>query len=209
MRHASESAMRIKQPLDDLFNNTNNVRVLRHLTMYPSSVITGRGIARELGMSHATCIRSLNALVNTGILLRRRVGNSATYEVSRDSKLYTDILEPAFRTEASLLQDLVETILGGIKGKVLAAYLFGSVARGEDTLSSDADILLLIKRSSDRGEVEKALVRNKEDAYRLYRLGVSTIVYDKDEFDSMKLKKSPLIEEISREGVLLAGREVR
>jgi len=201
--------MRIKRPLDDLFGNPNNVRVLRHMILYPSPVITGRGIARELGMSHATCIRSLNALVNTGILVRRRIGNSATYEIARDSMVYTDILEPAFRAEVGLLNNLVDTMLGGIKGKILAAYLFGSVARGEDTLSSDVDILVLIRRTGEKTTVEKALARNKEEAYRLYRLGVSTIVYAKDEYDRMKVKKNPLIEEVAREGVLLAGKEVR
>ncbi|MBU4489719.1 MAG: nucleotidyltransferase domain-containing protein [Actinobacteria bacterium] len=201
--------MRIKRPLDDLFSNRNNVRVLRQMILYPSSVMTGRGIARELGMSHATCIRSLNTQVNTGILTRRRVGNSATYEIARDSVLYTDILEPAFRAEARLLKQLADTVLCGIKGKVLAAYLFGSVARGDDTLSSDVDVLVLIKESGDKAAVEKALAQNKEDAYRLYRLGVSAIVYDKDEYDRMKAEKNPLIEEVMREGILLAGKEVR
>ncbi len=72
--------MRIKNPLDDIFGNRNNVRILRHMTLYPSPVITGRGLAKELGMSHATCIRSLNALVDTGIITRRTIGKSNVYE---------------------------------------------------------------------------------------------------------------------------------
>jgi predicted nucleotidyltransferase len=123
--------------------------------------------------------------------------------------LYAEILEPAFRAEARLLQRLVDTLLTGIKGKVLAAYLFGSVARGEDSLSSDVDILVMLKLPGDKAAVEKALARNREDAYRLYRLGVGAIVYDREEFDRMKNKKSPLTQEIMRDGVLLAGREVR
>lgn len=201
--------MRIKQPLDDLFGNPNNVKVLRHMVLYPSQVITGRGIARELGMSHATCTRSLNSLVNTGLLIRRRVGNSATYEIARDSALYMDILEPAFRVELRLLQRLADTLLTGIKGKVLSVYLFGSVARGEDTLSSDIDIMVLIRRQADKYAVEAALETNREKAYRLFRIGVSTMVYDEEEFKRMTAKKSPLAEEVISEGVLLTGAEVR
>lgn len=200
--------MRIKRPLDDLFGNPNNVKILRHLILYPSPVITGRGIARELGMSHATCIRSLNSLVNTGFLIRKRVGNSATYEVAKDSAMYTDILEPAFRAEAGLLQRLVDALMAGIKGKVLSVYLFGSVARGEDTLSSDVDILVLIRRQADKHAVETVIEKNKEKAYRLYRLGVGTVVYDKEEFERMRAKESPLTEEIIRDGILLTGAEV-
>lgn len=201
--------MRIKHPLDDLFGNPNNVKVLRHLVLYPSPVITGRGIARELGMSHATCIRSLNSLVNTGFLIRRRVGNSATYEIASDSALYADILEPAFRAESRLLQRLVDTLIAGIKGKVLSVYLFGSVARGEDTLSSDIDIMVLIRRQAEKDVVETTLETNREKAYRLFRIGVSAMVYDEEEFERMTAKKSPLAEEVISEGVLLAGAEVR
>jgi predicted nucleotidyltransferase len=201
--------MRINQPLDDVFGNPNNVRVLRHMILYPSPVLTGRGIARELGMSHATCIRSLNNLVDLGILLRKRVGSSATYEIAESSALLTDILEPAFKEESRLLQGLVDTMLVGIKGKILAVYLFGSVARKEDTPSSDVDIIVILKSRGDKALVEKALGRNKEQAYKRYRVGVSTITYDYEEFQRMKTQKHPLIREVVREGILLSGREVR
>jgi predicted nucleotidyltransferase len=121
----------------------------------------------------------------------------------------TDILEPAFRAESRLLQGLVETILSGIKGKILAVYLFGSVARGEDTPSSDVDILVILKQPVDRLSVEEALARNKEQAYKRYRVGVSTITYDYEEFQRMNAQKHPLITEVVKEGVLLFGKEVR
>jgi len=201
--------MRIKRPLDDLFGNPSNVRVLRHMILYPSPVLTGRGIARELGMSHATCIRSLNNLVDLGILSRKRVGSSATYEIAEASAIITDILEPAFNEEAHLLQGLVDTMLDGIKRKVLAVYLFGSVVREEDTPSSDVDILVIPKQPGDKQLVEKALARNKEQAYKRYRVGVSTITYDCEEFQKMKAQKHPLIREVFKEGILLSGKEVR
>jgi len=201
--------MRIKQPLDDLFGNPNSVKVLRHMILYPSPVITGRGIARELGMSHATCIRSLNDLVDLGILMRKRVGSGATYELADSSVILTDILEPAFRAESQLLNGLVDTMLQGIKAKVMSAYLFGSVARGEDTASSDVDMLVILKRASDKPSVEEHVAKNKENAYLRYRVGVSAIIYDIQRFKGMKDQKHPLVQEIVKEGVLLYGKEVR
>lgn len=201
--------MRVTKPLDDLFDNPNNVRLLRHIIRYPSSVITGRGLARELGMSHATCIRSLNRLVNTGILDRRRVGKGSTYEIAAQSVLYREILKPALTVESALLPGLVDSLLQGVKRRVHSVYLFGSVARGEDTLSSDVDILVLTKDRASKAAVNEALAHNKGNAYRLYRVGVTSIVYDLDEFGRMKSKKSPLVMEILKEGVLLFGREAR
>lgn len=201
--------MRIIRPLDDMFANPHSVRVLRHLVLFPSPVLTGRGLARELGMSHATCIRTLNNLVDIGTVTRRTVGRSSTYEIPRDSVVYKEILEPAFRSEARFLDDLVDTLLKGIKSKVLAVYLFGSVARGEDTPHSDVDILFVLKKPGDKAPVEKALDRNRGGAYRSYRVGVSVLTYDKSEFDRMKKEKHPLVMEMIREGIFKAGKEIR
>jgi DNA-binding IclR family transcriptional regulator len=66
--------MRINNPLDDIFQNKNNARILRQLALFPSSVITGRGLAKELGMNHATCIRALNSLVDIGAVSRKTIG---------------------------------------------------------------------------------------------------------------------------------------
>lgn len=199
--------MRVTKPLDNLFENPNNVKLLRHLILYPSPVITGRGLARELGMSHATCIRSLDRLVNIGILDRRRVGKSSTYEIAANSVLYREILKPAFEVESRLLPDLVDNLLKGVKRDIHAVYLFGSVARNEDTPSSDVDILVLTKSSGAKNRVREAVEHNREIIYRIYRIGVTAIVYDLDEFKRMKNRNNPLVIEVLKEGVLLAGKE--
>lgn len=196
------------KPLDDLFDNPNNVKLLRHLILYPSPVITGRGLARELSMSHATCIRSLDRLVNIGILDRRQVGRSSTYEIAADSVLYKEILKPAFEIESRLLSDLVDNLLKGVKKDIYSAYIFGSVARNEDTTASDVDILVLTKDSGAKNRVREAIELNKEIAYRLYRVGVTAIVYDLEEFERAKKRKSQLIIEVLKDGVPLVGKEV-
>ena len=99
--------MRIRQPLDDIFGNPNHIRILRHLVLFPSPVITGRGIARELGMSHVTCIRSLNSLADLGVINQKKVGTSMIYELPEDSVIISRILRPAIEEESRLLEGLV------------------------------------------------------------------------------------------------------
>ncbi|MBM3299564.1 MAG: nucleotidyltransferase domain-containing protein, partial [Deltaproteobacteria bacterium] len=135
--------MRVTTPLDELFDNPNNIKLLRHLVRYPSTSITGRGLARELGMSHVTCIRSLDRLVYAGIVDKRRVGTGYTYELASDSVLCKQVLKPMFRVEAGLLPNLLDLLLKGVKRSVHSVYLFGSMARSEDTPSSDVDILVI------------------------------------------------------------------
>jgi predicted nucleotidyltransferase len=200
--------MHLKRPLDDVFSNPNHVRVLRHLILYPSPVITGRGLARELGMSHVTCIRSLNALASLGIVNQKTVGTSTVYELPADSVVVTRILKPAFEEESKLLEGLASTLLEGIRSKVLSAYLFGSVARGDDTTESDVDILLVLKQGADKKAVENRLAGNSSAAYRLYRVGINVITYAYDEFQQMKQKGHPLVREVLSDGIFLKGKEV-
>lgn len=200
--------MRVRNPLDDIFGNRNNVRILRHMTLYPSPVITGRGLAKELGMSHATCIRSLNALVDTGIITRRTIGKSNVYELPVDSAVYASMLLPAFEAEKNLLNGLLEMLMKDIKGKVRAAYLFGSVARGEDTAESDIDILLILLPGTGKSQAESAIETNSKKAYRMFRAGINVVIYEYDEFQRMKARGHALIREIQSDGILLWGKEV-
>jgi len=199
--------MRVSYPLDDIFQNKNNVRVLRQLVMFPSRPFTGRGLANELEMNHATCIRALNSLADMGVISRRTIGRSSVYEIPNDSVLLKDFLKPLFEEEAGLLNDLVDVLTKGFKQSVLSVILFGSVARGEDTPQSDVDILLVLKAGADRKKVGEILEENEREVYQRYRVGINTLIYTSKEFERMKKNRHPLIEEILAEGVLLVGKE--
>lgn len=175
--------------------------------MYPSSVITGRGIARELGMSHVSCIRALNALVDLGALTRKAVGTSSTYDIPSESILFSKMLKPLFAEESSLLDGLVKCLLGDIQAEVYAAYLFGSRPRGDDTPCSDVDILLILRVGAKKKDIENKLNHNRYDAYRLYRVGINVITYSYDEYRRKKRQELPLIKEALSEGRLLMGKE--
>jgi len=200
--------MRITRPLDDILGNRNHVRVLRHLILFPSPVITGRGIARELAMSHVSCIRSLNELVAVGALMRKRVGTSTTYEIPADSILFSKMLKPLFVRESRLLDSLVGCLLDGFEKEVKAVFLYGSVARSEETENSDVDLLVVLKSGVKKGEITKKLASNKSEAFGLYLVGIHVITYSYNEYEAHKRQGLPLIKEVLSEGRLLVGKEV-
>lgn len=200
--------MRINRPLDDILGNRNRIRVLRHLILFPSPGITGRGIARELGMSHVSCIRSLNELVAAGALLRRSVGTSATYEIPEGSILFSRMLKPLFVQESRSLGSLARCLLDGIEKEVQALYLYGSVARSEETSNSDVDLLVVLKSGVKKGDVAKKLSSNRSEAFSLYLVGIHVITYSYNEYQKHKRQGLPLIEEVLSEGRLLVGKEV-
>ena len=81
--------------------------------------------------------------------------------------------------------------------------LYGSVARGEETESSDVDILIVLDKDS-RELKEKAL----DLAYELtlkHEIHVSPIVLSKEEFEKVESFGSKFLESVMDEGEFVRG----
>jgi len=146
-------------------------------------------------------------LADMGAISRKTVGRSSVYEIPDDTVLYKDLLRPLFEKEASLLDDLVGILGKGIKQCIISVYVFGSVARGEDTPASDIDLALILKAGTDKEKVEEVIAENEREAYRLYRIGTNILLYTCDELERLKQREHPLAREILSEGKLLYGKE--
>lgn len=187
--------MKVINPIDDILDNKNKVKLLRYMVMHPSGVATGRRLAKELGMNHATCMNALNSLHEAGIVDRKRVGSATVYEVARDTVVYKDLLKPLFKKEAGLLREATKILTRGLDEKVLGAFLFGSVAKGEETPGSDTDILLVVKDDVDKEEANEKLNENALEASKVFHTGFDVILYTKGEFERRKKRGHPFVKE--------------
>jgi len=85
-------------------------------------------------------------------------------------------------------------------GKGIELFLFGSVARGESSESSDVDILVLLKNPVSTSIEEEIF----DIAYEIgleYDIVFGIIVYTKKQWNRLSNIQSPLIVEIKKEGV--------
>jgi len=138
-----------------------------------------REIARLTGVSAGSLHRELKQLTDAGLLLRTSSGNQVRYQASRDCPIY-DELASIFRKTAGLA-DVLRGALAPLQGKIVLAMIFGSVAKGAETSSSDIDLLVV-------GSVSFAAVVQVCNASR-ERLGreVNPVVMTKAAFQN-KLK---------------------
>lgn len=98
-----------------------------------------------------------------------------------------------------IIAKLKEWAKGFSKDKnVVAVVLFGSLAKGEATPASDADILILLKESNLRFD-------ERIPQFIPTGVGISVEVfpYTLEEFRSLLDNKSPLAEEVSKNGIVL------
>jgi predicted nucleotidyltransferase len=98
-------------------------------------------LAKFLRTTPSSLQRDLKALVNGGILQQRREGTRAYVKADIRSPLFTDLRGLVEKT-AGLLPTLRQ-LLEQFDTRVDVAFVYGSVARGEEHATSDVDLLII------------------------------------------------------------------
>src|ERR671923_1700312 len=152
--------MRLEHDLDEVFAGRSNVRILRALYELPDGVpASAREIARRAGLSHPTALTALDALIDLGIVVRRRSIGSNGFLLNRHHAIYRS-LASLFDWERHLREELLTFLRREVSRRLpwlLAAYLFGSSARRDMGSGSDIDLAILIPDDSGIDQAEQAL----------------------------------------------------
>lgn len=116
-------------------------RVLALLLLRPEESRHVRDIARELGKPPGTLLRELNALAKAGVLQRRRVGNQVHFQADAASPIYEDLRNILKKTVG--IADVLREALAPLAAKIDTAFVYGSVARGDERPGSDLDLMIV------------------------------------------------------------------
>lgn len=116
-------------------------RVLGLLLLHPDTTYHVRELARLTGTSAGTLHKELTKLTTGGVLRRQEVGNQVRYSADRDCPVFEE-LASILRKTSGLVDVLVEA-LSSIEKNIALAFVFGSVARGEQQSNSDVDVMLV------------------------------------------------------------------
>jgi predicted nucleotidyltransferase len=98
-------------------------------------------LANRLETSPSSLQRELSSLVTCGILVRRREGTRAYFKAETKSPVFRD-LQQLFEKTAGLAATM-EQMLTPFGGKILCAFVYGSVAGGREHASSDVDLMVI------------------------------------------------------------------
>jgi len=181
--------MRFHEPLDDILSSRIKVRTLRLFSRTRGSY-SGREAARLIGFSHNPTIQALKELEAQGLLKRRSIGASHEYTLNEDHLLVSGVLLDAFETERDALLDITSIFEEQIGKDFEEAVIFGSVARGEERLDSDVDLLIIIKDIADKEDVEDRV--NEATSLAMVTSGnpISPVLVTRSEYEKRKKAKS-------------------
>jgi predicted nucleotidyltransferase len=138
---------------DALFTGTQQ-RVLGLLFGQPERSFYATELIGLAGIGSGAVQRELARLVQSGLVTVRAIGNQRHYQANPTSPLFAELRGLVLKT-VGLAEPLREA-LQPLAGQIQAAFVYGSVAKRQDTAASDID-LMVISDSLSYGDTFAAL----------------------------------------------------
>ena len=125
---------------DALFSGTQQ-RVLGLLCGNPERSYYARELIRLVAGGTGAVQRELERLSQSGLVSVRPIGNQKHYQANPASPVFAELCALANKTFA--LADPLREALMPLASSIDAAFVYGSVARREDTAASDVDLMVI------------------------------------------------------------------
>lgn len=166
-------------------------RVLSLLLLHPEQSLHLREIARALDKPAGTLLRELKALADAGVLLRLPVGNQVRFQANPACPIYEELRGIVKKTVG--VADVLREALAPLAAKVDIAFVYGSLASGEERAGSDVDVMII--GSARFSEVVTAL----EPAQAALRREVNPSVYSALEWKTKLAAREPFLRNVLAE----------
>ncbi len=125
---------------DALFSSTQQ-RVLGLLFGQPERSFFATEVIGRVGAGSGAVQRELKKLADSGLVTVSRVGNQKHYQANPSAPIYSELCSLVRKTVA--LAEPLRRALDPAREAIQLALVYGSVAKGADTASSDVDLLLV------------------------------------------------------------------
>ena len=109
-----------------------------HRSFYANEVI---GLARS---GTGAVQRELAWLEASGLVVVARVGNQKHYQANAGSPVFAELRALVLKTSG--LADVLRAALAPVSRSIRAAFVYGSIAKGQDTAASDIDLMVVSDR---------------------------------------------------------------
>jgi predicted nucleotidyltransferase len=127
--------------LGALLLGRTRLAILALLLDKPGRRLYLRQIVRLTGAAQGGVQRELDFLVRAGILSKTREGNLAYFEANRMAPIYEELRGLVRKTAG--IPELLRTALLPHAPSIARAFVYGSVARGEEGAASDIDLMVI------------------------------------------------------------------
>lgn len=182
----------------------SSIRVLRVLEGV-SVALSITQIARQAHLTRPAVVTILECLEKKGIVFVARSGNARLYQLEPSHIYVEQIIGPLFKLEKNILEYMKEDIVQEFGSLAVSIILFGSFARGDQTQSSDVDILMVTKDTLQQKQLEESFAEYSSRFYRRFGHGLEALIYDEIQARQLRSRASALFAELNEDGRLING----
>ena len=166
-------------------------RVLSLLLLNPDKRYHVREIARITDTVAGTLHKELTRLANAGILAKENIGNQVQYCADKNCLVF-DELASILRKTAGFVE-VIADVLVTLEEQIDVALVFGSMASGKASSSSDIDLLIIGDVSF--AEVSKAVY----PCQKILKREINPKVYTQKDWKKLVDKKDGFAKEIIKQ----------
>ena len=160
--------------LETLLGSKLRAKVLGWLFSHPDERYFVRQLTGLVKEDSTNVSRELARLEKTGILVSTTEGRQKYYQANRESPLFDELHGLMLKTVG--VADVLHSALAPAQDKIKAAFIFGSIATGNENRRSDIDVMVIGRVSFE--EVVSLLSPAEEKLRR----EVNPVVYPITEF---------------------------
>lgn len=132
---------RRESSLADALFSTTQQRVMALVFGQPDRSFYATELIRLAGVGSGAVQRELARLEQSGLVRVRRIGSQKHYQANPDSPLFAELCSIARKTVG--LAEPIREALRPLTSRILAAFVYGSVAKRADTARSDIDLMIV------------------------------------------------------------------
>ena len=185
---------------DALFTTTQQ-RVLALLFGQPARSFFASELIRLTGSGSGAVQRELKRLVSSGLVTVKRIGRQKHFQANPDCPVFDELCAMVRKSVA--MAEPVQQALAPLAEEIALALIYGSVAKGADTASSDIDLLVV---ADDLTLEALCAVLAPVEANLARR--ISPTLYSTAEFDSRRAAGNPFLTRVIQgEHIVLIGGE--
>ena len=195
--------------IDNILGNKTSILVLRFLIRFNGEFFPADEISKATGAGLRNVYDSLNALSYDNLVSKKAVHGKILYQFVVDSS-FKRTISNLFQEEQNklflknivfykLLSEIESKIIKIAGSNLVEIILYGSVAKGRDTINSDLDLCVLINKDDEK--FKTAIKRLAYD--HKFKREIQIHVFTSEEFKKAYKNDNPLILNISREGASL------
>jgi predicted nucleotidyltransferase len=123
-----------------LFSNVQQ-KVLGLIFGQPERSFYTSEIVRNVRSGNGAVERELQRLQESGLVSVERIGNQKHYRANQQSPIFSELRNIVLKTSG--LSEPLKQSLAPCASKITAAFVYGSIAKGNDTAQSDIDLMVV------------------------------------------------------------------